>query len=226
MKKSNYVIFKGRKDGITVLLDRDVDFDLIKSTLHEKMADAKGFFMNGKAAITFKGRDLSEDEEQELLNIITSETDLSITFAQSVNTDQTRVAPTENAAPAADGDVFTRTIEEFGVNTTIFRTESLRSGQSVRFNGSVVVVGDVNPGAEIVAEGNVVVLGKLMGLAHAGCSGCPDCFVAALRMQPVQLRIGDKITYFPKNFTPNDAYAARPLFAFVRDGQINITPMI
>ncbi|MCL2702213.1 MAG: septum site-determining protein MinC [Defluviitaleaceae bacterium] len=226
MRKNNSVIFKGRKDGIVILLDRDVGFGEIREALSNKMADAKGFFSDGKSAITFKGRELSDDEEQELLDIIAAQTDMSITFAQSVGDgDNSRVAVTEDAK-TDETEALARTIESFAENNTLFKIDSLRSGQSLCFEGSVVVIGDVNPGAEIIAEGNVVVLGKLLGVAHAGCSGVADCFVAALRLQPVQLRIGDKITYFPKSFAKDDMYSRKPLYAFVRDEQIHIAPLM
>jgi septum site-determining protein MinC len=225
MKKNNSVIFKGRKDGIIIVLDRGVDFTEIKEALTDKMADAKGFFMDGKTAITFKGRELSDEQEQILLDIIANETDLSITFAQSAGLTDSRAAVTEDAQPEEE-DPFARTIESFDRNTALFKMESLRSGQSIRHEGSVIVIGDVNPGAEIIAEGNVIVLGKLLGMAHAGCSGVPNCFVAAIRLQPVQLRIGDKITYFPRNFAKDDMYSRKPLYAFVRDEQIHVSPLM
>ena len=226
MKKNNSVIFKGRKDGIVILLEKGVEFEDIKAALEDKMKDAKGFFRDGKTAITFKGREIDEIEEQELLDIISRETDLSITFAQSMGVGESLVAKTEDAQDDDGEEAIARTIESFMRHEAIFRIESLRSGQSLRFAGSVVILGDVNPGAEIVAEGNVVVLGKLLGMAHAGCSGVSDCFVAALRLKPVQLRIGDKITYFPKTWGLDDAYARRPLYAFVRDEQIHISPLM
>jgi septum site-determining protein MinC len=226
MKKNNSVLFKGRKDGIVIALDGVISFEEIKDALTQKMVDAKGFFKDGKTAITFKGRDLTEAEEQDLLDIIAAQTDLSITFAQSAGLTDSRAAVTEDAKPTGEEETQKRTIDVFSENNTVFKIESLRSGQSLRHAGSVVVVGDVNPGAEVIAEGNVVVLGKLLGMAHAGCTGVAGCIVAALRLQPVQLRIGDKITYFPKNFAKNDMYSRRPLYAFVKDEQIHVAPLL
>ncbi len=60
------------------------------------------------------------------------------------------------------------------------------------------MVGDVNPGAEIKAGGNIIILGQLKGMAHAGCKGMTDAFVSAIYMAPVQLRIADIITRFPE----------------------------
>ena len=81
----------------------------------------------------------------------------------------------------------------------------------------MVVVGDVNPGAEIKATGNIIVLGQLKGMAHAGCKGMTDAFVTAVYMAPVQLRIADIITRFPEE---NKHGPKPPEYAFVKDGQI------
>lgn len=79
------------------------------------------------------------------------------------------------------------------------------------------MVGDVNPGAEIKAGGNIIILGQLKGMAHAGCKGMTDAFVSAIYMAPVQLRIADIITRFPEE---NKKGPKPPEYAFVQDGQI------
>jgi len=105
-----------------------------------------------------------------------------------------------------------------------FQQGSLRSGQIIRYRGSVVVLGDVNPGAEILAEGNVIVLGNLKGIVHAGCMGDNRCFIAALNLRPSQLRIADKITYMPSE--SKNAWGGTPQYAFISDGQIYIAPLM
>lgn len=105
-----------------------------------------------------------------------------------------------------------------------FQQGSLRSGQIIRYRGSVVVLGDVNPGAEILAEGNVIVLGNLKGIVHAGCMGDDRCFIAALNLRPSQLRIADKITYMPSE--SKNAWGGTPQYAFISDGQIYIAPLM
>jgi septum site-determining protein MinC len=96
---------------------------------------------------------------------------------------------------------------------------TLRSGTSVRFDGDVVLYGDVNPGAHLVATGNIVVLGALKGMAHAGAGGDEDAFIMALQMRPTQLRIGRKIAVPPQRET-----GLVPERARVDDGQIVIEP--
>jgi len=100
--------------------------------------------------------------------------------------------------------------------TAYFRS-GLRSGQSIKYHGSIVIMGDVNPGSEVVAEGNVIVLGTLKGMAHAGSKGDHSCFVSALVLQPTQLRIGKLITHIP---APARGEKRQPSYAYVKDDQV------
>lgn len=97
--------------------------------------------------------------------------------------------------------------------------QTLRSGQEIRFDGNVIVLGDVNAGAQIVASGDIVVLGALRGLAHAGSAGNEAAIVAAFRLRPVQLRIGGRISRPPDG---DDSAPALPEIATVRDGMVVI----
>jgi septum site-determining protein MinC len=100
---------------------------------------------------------------------------------------------------------------------TLHRT--LRSGAVVRFDGDLYVFGDVNPGAQVVATGNIMVLGALKGLAHAGAAGDEGSFILAFDLRPTQLRIGRKIAVPP----PRRATTPPPSeLATVQDGQIVI----
>ena len=80
---------------------------------------------------------------------------------------------------------------------TLLTSRTLRSGTQVRFDGDVTVFGDVHSGAEIVASGNVMVMGKLSGMAHAGADGDEHCFVFALHMAPTQIRVASQIAVVP-----------------------------
>lgn len=99
---------------------------------------------------------------------------------------------------------------------TLVRRGPLRSGQVIRYRGNVVILGDVNPGAQVVATGDVIVLGALRGLAHAGADGSRTAVVAALRLCPTQLRIADLIRRSPEG----DRGRPQPELARVRDGEI------
>ncbi|MHB8062933.1 MAG: septum site-determining protein MinC, partial [Ruminiclostridium sp.] len=105
--------------------------------------------------------------------------------------------------------MFFRGIDE---GQTKFYRGTVRSGQLITFDGNLVVLGDVNPGGVIEATGNIVVMGLLRGVVHAGSDGNKEAIVAALGLNPTQLRIGDIITRSPDekgvtvNLTPELAY--------------------
>lgn len=103
---------------------------------------------------------------------------------------------------------------------TLLIRKTLRSGQHVRFYGNVVILGDVNPGAEIVAGGDIIVMGWLRGLAHAGAEGNTQAMVAAFRLNPTQIRIAHFIGRAPDK--EDTTLPTVPEFAEVRDGQLII----
>ncbi|MCA9884173.1 MAG: septum site-determining protein MinC, partial [Anaerolineae bacterium] len=105
--------------------------------------------------------------------------------------------------------------EEMGTQGVMVK-RTLRSGRTVHSRGHVVVFGDVNPGAKIIAAGDVVVWGKLRGMVHAGAEGDDSVIVCALDMNPNQLRIADHIVTSPAEHHRQ----VTPEVAFVRDGQI------
>jgi septum site-determining protein MinC len=87
----------------------------------------------------------------------------------------------------------------------LYLETTLRSGSEIRHPGSVVVVGDVNPGSAIIADGNILVWGRLRGIAHAGALGDRDCQIMALQMEPTQLRIADQVARAPEK-APHQFY--------------------
>ncbi|MCT4612169.1 MAG: septum site-determining protein MinC [Clostridia bacterium] len=179
----NNVIFKGDKDGLVILLNETVEFEVIKKELSEKVRDAGHFFENAKMALTFKGRVLSEEEQGELIKIIADNASLNISY---VKEEDNYVEQFKNMGIDEKSEVLTK-----------YYRGTVRSGQRINFTGSVVILGDVNPGAEIIADGNIIILGSLKGLAHAGAKGNKKAFIVAFKMEPTQLRLGDIIARSP-----------------------------
>ena len=204
MNQENYVIFKGTKDGVTILFNADAPFDVLCEQLKKKVEEAGKFFDNVKTPMAFKGRTFTEAEEEQLLKIIAENTTMNITFVKTENNELKQL-----------NELIEKEMSPF--NLTKYHKGSLRNGQKIEFDGSVVVIGDVNPGAEIKATGNIIILGQLKGMAHAGCKGMTDAFVTAIFMAPVQLRIADIITRFPEE---NKKGPKPPEYAFVQNGQI------
>ena len=101
---------------------------------------------------------------------------------------------------------------------TLYLRKTIRSGQSISSDGNIIVIGDVNPGAEIIAKGDITVWGILGGIAHAGSCGNEYARIRALKLNPVQIRIADVIARRPdtvnlpyvqksSGYVPEEAYA-------------------
>jgi septum site-determining protein MinC len=103
-------------------------------------------------------------------------------------------------------------------------TRSLRSGQLVRTAGDVAIYGDIHPGAEVIAGGNIMIFGSLMGMAHAGSRGDESAIVLALDFRPIQLRVGRKIGVPPENPIPTSTQKWSPEIAWVEGGEVRVAP--
>lgn len=132
------------------------------------------------------------------------------------------IAAVEKQAPAiripATG--YEKNSSSYGADeNTILLKRTVRSGQCIQYDGNIVVLGDVNPGSELIASGNIVVMGALRGVVHAGATGNEEASVAAFRLQPTQLRIANHITRPPDGeYLPPD----QPEIARIRDGVVVI----
>ena len=173
------VLFEKKDNKLIIKLDKDVEFNEIKSKLTQILKKSNDTFSNIIPPIIVKGRRLSDDEEVEIRNMISNKTEIEVKIEKPK---QMGLATIDNI---------------FNKDTTISISKvvkgTIRSGQRIEFEGSVIVLGDVNGGAEIIAEGNVIVLGDLRGFAHAGAKGNRSAYVAANTIAPTQLRIADVI---------------------------------
>jgi septum site-determining protein MinC len=217
--EDNIVIFKGKKNGISIVLNNEVEFETLKEVFSNKIIEAKNFFGEAKSAITFEGRVLDEIEEKELMDILFNETNLNISFIDN-----------KAFVQLANKEKFNSIEEKYSKeNMTLYHTGGLRSGQLIVYDGSVVIYGDVNPGAVVKATGNVVIFGMARGTVHAGVKGNSDCTISALCLVPIQLRIGSVITFIPKDVADQSIKESKikpvPSYAFVDNAQIYIKPL-
>ncbi|MDA3845793.1 MAG: septum site-determining protein MinC [Vallitaleaceae bacterium] len=227
------VVIKGNKHGLTIILNETETFEEIKLVLGEKLSASKKFF--GKAALTIAitGRTLSTVEETEIIDVIQTHSDLTITCLvdenPTINSDR---SDSEESIPVKlDGnpndvliskrDILVKELKKevkFKENHAVFRQGTLRSGQELQFEDSVVFIGNVHTGAKIIAKGHVVILGTLLGSVHAGFGGNYKAFVLALKMKPTQIRIGKYIGRSPDKQEDIN----KPRMAYVLDEQISI----
>ncbi len=209
----NPVIIKGNKYGIIVVLDDELSFSELKLKIRQKFKESSKFFDKAEMAISFEGRELTNEEQREIMNIIGEVSDLQILCIVD------RDKETE--------DLFKKSLDEklmeLSNTTGQFYKGNLRSGQVLESETSIIVIGDVNPGASIVSKGNIVVLGTLRGTVIAGAAGNPNSFIVALDMMPGQIRIADTIARSPDK--PVKEESKEPKIAFLEDGNIYIEPL-
>jgi septum site-determining protein MinC len=210
---NNSVMIKGNKYGIIVVLSPDEDFEVLKTQIKEKFKESSKFFENAQMAISFEGRKLTSDQEREILDIIGQNTDMRIVCV--IDNDPERE------------ELFRKTLEqrlmELSNKTGQFYKGILRSGASLEFETSVIIIGDVNHGARVVSKGNIIVLGSLKGNAFAGACGNTNSFVVALDMSPTQIRIADVIARAPDKPVKEEVKEAK--IAFLEEGNIYIEPL-
>lgn len=212
----NSVMIKGTKSGIILVLDASLGFAELKEKIKTKFESSAAFLGDAAMALSFEGRKLSNDEKREVLDIINDTTDLNIVCI--VETDERKEAIMERS--------LNQRLMELSSNTGQFYKGNLRSGQVLEAETSIIILGDVNPGAKVVSKGNIIVLGALKGNAYAGVSGNTYAFVLALDMQAVQIKIAEVIARCPDRPNKPDKHAEKNTqIAYLENGNLYIEPL-
>ena len=208
------VTFKGMKDALIIMLKEEPSFEEILVELEKKLESSVKFLKGVNYPIRVKGRKLSIEEfnvvSQKLKDIVGLDIAENVEDSKEIEHGEVRSTTVEVAKPTFDG------IQE---GITKFYRGTVRSGQLIKFDGNIVVIGDANPGSEIVAAGNIIVLGNLRGRVHAGETGNKDAIIIAFNLQPTQLRIADIITRPPEEMISK---LSLPEIAFVKDRTVYI----
>ena len=186
--KKNYVSINLRKDEIVIKLDENAEQGQIIYTLRKKLPELKKLYKDEKTPIRVTGKILKNKEIDEIQAIIKEKIDVEIDF------DMPKSLGLSSIKRAFD--------KEIAVSETKFHRGSLRSGQKMETEGSLVIIGDVNSGAEVMASDNIVVLGALRGLAHAGAKGNKQAIIAAGLFDAVQVRIANIVKEINRDEEP------------------------
>jgi len=207
---------KGENGGLMLGFPNDMPFSEIMEELSKKLDSGTGFFLRG--TLVRVPRDYFSKEElaevQELfrthgLICRLAKPEPAVPLAAASE----RVQPADEAPKdAADAPELQR---------MLIIDKTLRGGQAVETEGSVIVFGNVNPGAQITAGGSVDVRGTCRGVVHAGAAGDSTAFIIADHLMPTQIRIANYVARSPDE--PEDSGKAER--AYVRDGQIVIEPI-
>ena len=223
MDENNSIVFKATNNGLILLMKEDEDFEKIYDQVEKKLASAGRFFKGASLVVKYRGKTLSPDEAERISQLMSDITEAEIlAFDEDTNHDPNVL---ENSFDIEENDQPVSYIKEYyfkGIEegVTKFYRGTVRSGQLLNFNGNVVILGDVNPGAEVQATGNIIVMGTLRGTVHAGMDGNREAIVAALNLQPVQLRIASIITR-----PPDDTGVKGPMvpeIAYVKEDMVYI----
>ncbi|MEI3194072.1 MAG: septum site-determining protein MinC [Lachnospiraceae bacterium] len=213
---TNSVIIKCNKYGLIVILDENLPFEELIKDVEDKFKESAKFFKNAEMAMTIRGRSLTQAEEKQVVETIVDSCGLHILCI--IDEDRKEELLFHQAVDKA--------MEEKDAEDGWFYRGTLRSGQVLESEHSIVIIGDVNPGANVTSKGNIVVLGSLRGIAYAGATGDRNCFVAALVMKPIQVKIADKMARSAITKRVDDAeYKLDPKIAYVKEDHIYVKPI-
>lgn len=207
----NIVTFKGTGKGIEIVLSDDpkVSFDEIYDNLADRIEATKDVFKNVRCGIVLKGRKLEKKEENKIVTLLRRNMNISIDYI--------------NVGDFYDNfDVRKSKDPKVDYAETMYYHGTLRSGQSLVNNASIVIFGDVNPGSEVIAGGNLIVMGSLRGIVQAGTRS-NDAYIVAFDMNPKQLRLGDYIARSADD--GDDERIDKPHIAYIESDQICIEPI-
>ena len=167
-------------DEIVLNVNIVADIEEVTEELQTKILKLKEFYKSAKTPIRITGRLFTEGEMDRLRKIINNEIEVEINFDE----------PSDLLGLHAIKKTFQL---EMNVSETKYIQYSLRSGQIEEYSGSIVIIGDVNAGAEVIAGGNIAILGALRGLAHAGAGGNTNAIISANFIDSTQVRIANLV---------------------------------
>jgi septum site-determining protein MinC len=206
------VIIKGSREGLRLQLDESIGWDDLLAALETELERGAQFFNGARVLIDVGSRAVEGDALTSMLELMRR---------HGLEADALIAATRESRTAARTAGIAARPVtranpaEEQSEAGFVQRT--LRSGQVLRHHGHLTIIGDINPGAEVIAGGSVVVWGRVRGIIHAGALGDRSAVICAVELAPTQLRIADLIARAPDGQT-----GKRPEIARVVDDQINV----
>lgn len=212
--KSNIVI-KSFPNGITLYLNPEPEIDSLLEEIAEKFQQSRNFFRDARMALSVEGRELQEEEERQIVKTIQNNSDLEIVCIVGKNEDTNKK--------------FVKAIQRVDVhradNYGRFYRGTLKNGQKIETESSIVILGDVYPGCCVTATKDIIIIGGLYGEVHAGFGGEDGHYVVALEMSPEKIRIGD-FRYKPREKAKwGIKPKVQPKIAYVKDSHIVMEPI-
>ncbi len=215
-------------DGVIQLLlptlsetSNDTGWSEIWEQIQQRLAGAKRFWQPLTPVYLYAQDRLIDTRQLQVIANALEEVQLSLQLVHTSRR-QTAVAAATAGYSVQQHNPHSLATSRDALAEPLYLQMTVRSGMEIRHPGTVVVIGDVNPGGEIIAAGDIIVWGNLKGIAHAGSRGNEQCLIMALQMFPTQIRIANYIARSPEQQPVN----LEPEVAHVVDGVIRITPSI
>jgi septum site-determining protein MinC len=226
---SGYIAIKGTRNGLRLTLEPETPFRELLNALANRLAESPSFFRGASITVDTSQRMLQSSERMQLENLLALyqmsiiPLDLPIEKRKEVKV----------VTQPLSGSLSEETMKQQGATEhvqrdpresedTLFLRRTVRSGQAIYHHSNVVVLGDVNPGAEILAGGDIIVWGVLRGMVHAGYPDNRQALVCSLQLSPVQLRIAHLLSRPPEGFEAQQL----PEVASIRQEQIVVETWI
>lgn len=221
-KQSPPIQIKGLQDALLITVG-DGEWAILEEALLEQIHTQEAFFQGARVALDVGIQILRVNDLVSLRDKLSEQgITLWAVVSESPTTEKTAQLlglATRISKPRPE-EKRKFSVDDLGDKTALFLNKTLRSGTRIEFPGHVVVFGDVNPGAEIIAEGNVLIWGRVRGMIHAGATGKTSAYICALDLSPTQLRIADEVS---ANLKPQKN--SRPEVASLnKDGKLQSVP--
>ncbi|MDS1030737.1 septum site-determining protein MinC [Bacillota bacterium LX-D] len=208
---------KGTRDGLVILVNPSYSFEEIKMKLQDKISSAKGFFSGAKFSLCSPDA-YTPDETRQLAEICCQNG--LIPHSKPINLyRRTNNSSPNNASCTQYSNGYLKEASFPAEQDCLLVQHNVRNGQVINYQGHITILGDVNPGAIIIAEGNVLVMGTLKGIAHAGSNGNKKAVIVAHNLKPTQLRIASTIARSPER---QESLTKSPEIAYLADDKIVI----
>lgn len=162
-------------------MNPDAPFETLLEHMQERFQNSARFFQGAQMAVSFWDRRLNYTEEQTVLNLISEITGIDIVCVIDNDKEHERIYK----------NMIERTLSNVQKRDGQFYKGTLNKKQVIESDTSIVILGDVELGAKVIARGNIVIVGALRGSVHAGAAGDREAYIVALTMKPKFLRIGD-----------------------------------
>lgn len=207
--KDDRIKIRGNKDGVNIIVDIEKfhTFDELIQELTNLLLERKAFYSNSILKITSNFKNINDNDILRLKDELFKKIHIRDCIFDDLSIIKKEEAQSFN-----------------GVNEgkTKFIKKTVRGGQSVDYPGNIIIIGDVNSGAEVIAGGNIIVLGSIKGIVRAGTGGNNKSIIASFSMQPELMQISDLITVSPDD----GVKPPYPEVAKIKDGYIVVEPYL